>query len=128
MNPILTLSPVAPPAVLGAAALAAVVPAGVAAGTFAGVFEQAAAIIPIAISSPILRFNIPLPLAGSSRWADASAAAVPGDGLATRGRAYRLNLHLRRSATRSAAGSRGSAPLPPPSGRAGARRPDPRCR
>src|SRR4051812_1377554 len=86
MNPILTLSPVAPPAVLGAAALAAVVPAGVA-GAFAGVFEQAAAIIPIAISSPILRFNIPLPLPGSSRWADASAAAVPGDGLATRGRA-----------------------------------------
>jgi hypothetical protein len=67
----LTLSPVAPPAVLGAAALAAVVLAGV----LAGVFEQAAAIIPIAISSPIVRFNIPLPLPGSSRWADTSAAA-----------------------------------------------------
>src|SRR3954470_7976017 len=85
MNPILTLSPVAPPAVLGAAPLAAVVLAGVAAGAFAGVLEQAAAIIPIAISSPILRFNIPLPLPGSSPSADASAAAVPGDALASRG-------------------------------------------
>src|SRR3954454_22846978 len=68
MNPILTLSPVAPPAVLGATPLAAVVLAGVAAGAAAGVLEQAAAIIPIAISSPILRFKIPLPLPGSSRW------------------------------------------------------------